>query len=139
MLFGDGAGDMAGFAEAKPAAAQPGEVFNYSSATSVILSDIIADTLTPSPNPEARRDAMLGFIDGRLIEPLGMASLAPEFDATGTMIGGSIMHATARDYARFGEFLRNRGVVNGQRLLPATWLRFLPTPSKTDAGYVGHR
>src|SRR3546814_5749736 len=26
MLFGDGAGDMAGFAEAKPAAAQPGEV-----------------------------------------------------------------------------------------------------------------
>src|SRR3546814_13624806 len=90
MLFGDGAGDMAGFAEAKPAAAQPGEVFNYSSATSVILSDIIADTLTPSPHPEARRDAMLGFIDGRLIEPLGMASLNPEGVAQGTTIGGYI-------------------------------------------------
>jgi CubicO group peptidase (beta-lactamase class C family) len=138
MLFGEGAGDMAGFAEAKPAAAQPGEVFNYSSATSVILADIIADTLTPSPSPEARRDAMLGFIGGRLIEPLGMASLTPEFDAKGTMIGGSIMHATARDYARFGEFLRNRGVVNGQRLLPETWMRFMLTPSKNDAGYGGH-
>src|SRR3546814_13999640 len=78
---------------------------------------------------------MLGFIDGRLIEPLGMASLAPEFDAKGTMIGGSIMHATARDYARFGEFLRNRGVVNGQRLLPETWLRFMLTPPKNDEGY----
>src|SRR3546814_10212260 len=37
MLFGGGAQDMAGFAEAKPAVARPGEVFNYSSATSVIL------------------------------------------------------------------------------------------------------
>ncbi|MCM3420353.1 serine hydrolase domain-containing protein [Sphingopyxis alaskensis] len=138
MLFGGGAADMAGFAEAKPAAAQPGEVFNYSSATSIILSDIIADTLTPSESPDARRDAMRDFIAGRLIEPLGMTSLTPEFDAKGTMIGGSIMHATARDYARFGEFLRNDGVVNGQRLLPESWIRFMLTPSTRDAGYGGH-
>lgn len=138
MLFGNGAGDMAGFAEAKPAAAQPDEVFNYSSATSVILSDILADTLTPSQNPDARRDAMRDFIGGRLVEPLGMTSLTPEYDAKGTMIGGSIMHATARDYAKFGEFLRNHGVVNGQRLLPETWMRFMLTPSANDAGYGGH-
>lgn len=138
MLFGAGAQDMAGFAEAKPAAAQPGEIFNYSSATSVILSDILTDTLTPSQNPEARRDAMREFILGRLAEPLGMTSLTPEFDAHGTMIGGSIMHATARDYAKFGEFLRNHGVVNGQRLLPETWMTFMLTPSATDAGYGGH-
>lgn len=138
MLFGPGAADMAGFAEAKPAAAQPGEAFNYSSATSVILSDIIADTLTPSQNAEARREAMREFIHGRLTEPLGMTSLTPEFDAKGTMIGGSIMHATARDYARFGEFLRNHGVVGGQRLLPETWMRFMLTPSATDGGYGGH-
>ncbi|MDK2761688.1 MAG: beta-lactamase family protein [Sphingopyxis sp.] len=138
MLFGNGASDMAAFAEAKPAAAQPDEVFNYSSATSVILADIIADTLTPSQNPDARRDAMRDFIGGRLIEPLGMTSLTPEFDERGTMIGGSIMHATARDYAKFGEFLRNRGVVNGQRLLPETWMKFMLTPSKADGGYGGH-
>ena len=138
MLFGSGAADMAGFAEAKPAAAQPDEVFNYSSATSVILADIIADTLTPSQNPDARRDAMRDFIGGRLVEPLGMTSLTPEYDARGTMIGGSIMHATARDYAKFGEFLRNHGVVNGQRLLPETWMRFMLTPSANDAGYGGH-
>ncbi|AQA00500.1 serine hydrolase [Sphingopyxis sp. QXT-31] len=138
MLFGGGAPDMAGFAEAKPAAAQPGEVFNYSSATSVILADILADTLTPSKSPEARREAMREFISGRLAEPLGMTSLTPEFDAAGTMIGGSIMHATARDYARFGEFLRNHGVVNGQRLLPESWMDFMLKPSAKDAGYGGH-
>ncbi len=138
MLFGGGAGDMAGFAEAKPAAAQPGEIFNYSSATSVILADILADTLTPSQSPTARRDAMRDFIAGRLVEPLGMTSLTPEFDASGTMIGGSIMHATARDYARFGEFLRNHGVVNGQRLLPESWMDFMLSPSENDGGYGGH-
>jgi CubicO group peptidase (beta-lactamase class C family) len=138
MLFGPGAADMAGFAEAKPAAAQPGEAFNYSSATSVILADIIAGTLTPSRNAEARRETMREYIRGRLIEPLGMTSLTPEFDAKGTMIGGSIMHATARDYAKFGEFLRNHGVAGGQRLLPETWMRFMLTPSANDAGYGGH-
>lgn len=138
MLFGGGASDMAGFAEAKPAVAQPGELFNYSSATSVILSDILADTLTPSQSPEARREAVREFIAGRLAEPLGMTSLTPEFDARGTMIGGSIMHATARDYAKFGEFLRNHGVVNGQRLLPESWMRFMLAPSANDAGYGGH-
>ena len=138
MLFGAGAQDMASFAEAKPAAARPGELFNYSSATSVILSDVLTDTLTPSQNPDARREAMREFIQGRLAEPLGMTSLTPEFDAHGTMIGGSIMHATARDYAKFGEFLRNRGVVNGQRLLPETWMRFMLSPSPNDAGYGGH-
>ncbi|WP_223181485.1 serine hydrolase domain-containing protein [Sphingopyxis sp. LK2115] len=138
MLFGGGADDMAGFAEAKPAAAQPGEVFNYSSATSIILADIIADTLTPSESPDARREAMRDFIAGRLVEPLGMTSLTPEFDARGTMIGGSIMHAAARDYARFGEFLRNDGVVGGQRLLPESWIDFMLAPSANDAGYGGH-
>jgi CubicO group peptidase (beta-lactamase class C family) len=138
MLFGSGAPDMAAFAEAKPAAAQPGEVFNYSSATSVILADILVDTLTPSKSPEARREAMREFISGRLAEPLGMTSLTPEFDAAGTMIGGSIMHATARDYAKFGEFLRNHGVVNGQRLLPESWMDFMLRPSPKDAGYGGH-
>jgi CubicO group peptidase (beta-lactamase class C family) len=138
MLFGEGAGDMAGFAEAKPAIAAAGEVFNYSSATTVILSDIVADTLTPSKTPSVRRDAVLEFMRGRLIEPLGMTSLTPEFDARGTMIGGSFMHATARDYARFGEFLRLHGVANGHRLLPESWMDFMLSPSPADHGYGGH-
>jgi CubicO group peptidase (beta-lactamase class C family) len=138
MLFGDGARDMAGFAEAKPAVARPNEIFNYSSATSVILADILTDTLTPSRNPQARRAAMLELISGRLTEPLGMTSLTPEFDAKGTMIGGSIMHATARDYAKFGEFLRKHGVVKGQRLLPESWMQFMLSSAPTDPGYGGH-
>lgn len=139
MLFGESSSDMAGMAEAKPAAAQPNEVYNYSSATSVILSDIVARSLTDSDNPVVRRDAVRNLLLGRLASPLGMTSLTPEFDAAGTMVGGSIMHATARDYAKFGEFLRRRGqTADGTRLLPESWIDFMLTPSPTDGGYGGH-
>jgi CubicO group peptidase (beta-lactamase class C family) len=138
MLFGPEARDMAAFAEAKPAVAKAGEQYNYSSATSVILADIVADALAPGAKPMARRDAVLEFLRGRLIEPTGMTSLTPEFDAAGTMIGGSIMHATARDYAKFGELLRNDGMVDGQRVLPQSWIDFMRAPAPTDGGYGGH-
>ncbi|NJS15029.1 MAG: serine hydrolase [Sphingopyxis sp.] len=138
MLFGTEARDMAAFAEAKPAVAKAGELYNYSSATSVILADILADTLAPGANAAARRDAVLDFLRGRLIEPTGMTSLTPEFDTAGTMIGGSMMHATARDYAKFGELLRNNGMVGGQRLLPQSWIDFMRAPAPSDGGYGGH-
>jgi len=138
MLFTDGAQDMAAYAEAKPLADQPGSTFNYSSATSVILSDALTRMLTDSPDPETRRAAMMRFVDGRLKEPVGLSSLTPEFDARGTMIGGSIMHMTARDYARFGEFLRNRGQANGRQILSERWIDFMTAPSARNGGYGGH-
>ncbi|MEQ1687387.1 MAG: serine hydrolase [Sphingopyxis sp.] len=139
MLFGAGSPNMAGQAEDKPPVAAPGEQFNYSSSTSLILSDIIARALTDSRVPSVRRDAVRNFIDGRLAGPLGMASLTPEFDASGTMIGGSVMHATARDFARFGEFLRSRGETpDGTRLVPENWIAFMLEPSPANPGYGGH-
>ncbi len=138
MLFGSAVQDMAGFAEGKPLAAQPGERFNYSSATSVILADVLTRSLTNSDNARTRRDAMRTFIAERLTGPLGMTSLTPEFDARGTMIGGSIMHATARDYARLGELLRQRGQAGGQQLLPERWVDFMLSSSPRNPGYGGH-
>ena len=93
--------------------AEPGKQFEYSSNTSVILADIAARALAASDKPEARRKAVADYLQVRLFGPLGMTSMVPEFDASGTLIGGSLMHGTARDWARFGEFLRNRGAVAG--------------------------
>jgi CubicO group peptidase (beta-lactamase class C family) len=138
MLFTDGAQDMAAFAEGKPLADEPGNHFSYSSATSVILSDLITRMLTDDADPAARQAAMMRFIDGRLKAPVGLASLTPEFDARGTMIGGSILHMTARDYARFGEFLRNRGRANGRQILSERWIDFMTSPSRRNPGYGGH-
>jgi len=138
MLFTDGRDNMASYAESQSLEAKPGEKFEYSSNTSVILSDIMTRALTDSKNPDVRRRAMMDFMRGRLIEPLGMDSMVPEFDRNGTMIGGSIMHANARDWAKFGEFLRNKGSVKGNQIVPRAWVDFMLTPSPNLPIYGGH-
>jgi len=138
MLFLSGASDVAGYAEARPMEAEPGEKYEYSTATSMILSDIITRTLTGSSDPQIRRDAAMRFIRGRLLEPLGMNDTVFEFDPNGTFLGGSIIHATARDYATFGEFLRHKGAHKGAQHLPVNWVRFMLTSSPNDPAYGGH-
>jgi CubicO group peptidase (beta-lactamase class C family) len=138
MLFLDGRENVARYAEGRMLEAAPGKKFEYSSATSHILVDIMTRALTDSRNPQVRRDAMLDYARGRLFEPLGMKSVIPQFDRNGTMLGGTMIHATARDWAKFGEFLRNNGSVRSAQLLPTTWVRFMQTSSANDAAYGGH-
>ncbi len=138
MLFLDGAQDTAAYAEARPMEATAGEKFEYSTATTIILSDIITRTLTNSSDPLVRRDVTLRFIRGRLLEPLGMDGTYPEFDPNGTFLGGSFIQATARDYAKFGEFLRHNGARKGAKHLPVSWVQFMKTSSENDPAYGGH-
>jgi CubicO group peptidase (beta-lactamase class C family) len=138
MLFLDGRENVARYAESRPLEANPGEKFEYSTATSNILTDIMTRSLTTSKDPKERRDAMLEYARGRLFEPLGMSSAFPEFDRNGTMLGGSMMHATARDWAKFGEFLRNNGSVRAAQMLPTSWTRFMKTPARTNNSYGAH-
>ena len=135
MLFLDGRDDMADYATAQPLEAEPGESFEYSSNTTVILADIAARALTDSKAPEARRKAVGDYLRARLFEPLGMTSVVPEFDRSGTLIGGSLMHATARDWAKFGEFLRTKGSVGGEQVVPRSWIEAMVTPSPASPHY----
>lgn len=139
MLFLDGRDAMAHYAETQPLDADPGSAWNYSTPTSVILADIATRALTRSDRPEVRRAAMDGYLHERLFEPAGMASATAEFDATGTYVGGSMVHATARDWAKFGELLRHEGVSDdGVQVVPRGWVRFMTTPSPADPAYGAH-
>jgi CubicO group peptidase (beta-lactamase class C family) len=136
MLFLEGRDNMAKWASEQPLEAEPGKQFEYSSNTSVILADVAARALTRSKTPEARRKAVADYLDQRLFGPLGMASMVPEFDASGTLIGGSLMHATARDWAKLGEFLRRKGrTPSGEQLVPQRWVEAMVTPSPAAAQY----
>jgi CubicO group peptidase (beta-lactamase class C family) len=136
MLFLDGRDNMARWAEEQPLEAEPGKQFEYSSNTSVILADIAARALTASSKPEDRRKAVADYLQQRLFGPLGMTSMVPEFDASGTLIGGSLMHATARDWAKLGEFLRLKGrAPGGEQLVPQRWVEAMVTPSPARANY----
>ncbi|WP_240624537.1 serine hydrolase domain-containing protein [Aurantiacibacter odishensis] len=136
MLFLDGRDNMSGWAEAQPLEHEPGTTFRYSTASSVILSDIATDTVAEGESADARQRAMAEYVDARLAVPLGMDSLVGEYDAQGTLVGGSHFWATARDWAKFGEFLRNYGSVRGAQIVPRGWIEFMrrPSPAAPDYG-----
>lgn len=135
MLFLDGRNDTAAYAESQPLEAEPGKKFEYSTASSLILADLAARVLAPGGDPETRRRVVADYLRTRLFEPVGMKSMVPEFDAAGTLLGGSMIHGTARDWARFGEFLRNGGSVAGAQIVPRGWIEFTTTPSPREPQY----
>jgi CubicO group peptidase (beta-lactamase class C family) len=135
LLFLDGRDDGAAYAEAQPLEAEPGRHFDYSTATAAILADVATRALTDSADPGIRHQVMADYLRTRLSEPLGMRSLLAEYDARGTLQGGSMIHATARDWGRFGEFLRNQGSVRGAQVVPRAWVSLITHPSPANPAY----
>ena len=127
MLYGAGAADMAAYASGLPLAHAPGDVWNYSSGTSIIVSRIIGDVVGGG------REGMEAFLRDRLFLPAGMTTAVPKFDDSATFIGSSYVYATARDFARFGELYRNDGIAaDGTRVLPAGWSAHAATFTAVD-------
>jgi CubicO group peptidase (beta-lactamase class C family) len=121
--------DAAGFAHEQPLEHPPGEVWSYSSGTANILSRIVQDAAGKLGANVARV---------KLFQPLGMTSATMEADEDGTLVGSSYMYATARDWARYGQFLLQGGVWQGQALLPAGYVAMMATPVTASGGQYGH-
>jgi CubicO group peptidase (beta-lactamase class C family) len=121
--------DAAGFARDQPLQHPPGEVWSYSSGSANILSRIVQD---------AAGKLGAGVARAKLFDPLGMASATLETDEDGTLVGSSYMYATARDWARYGQFLLQKGVWQGQELLPAGYVAMMATPVAPSGGQYGH-
>ena len=69
-----------------------------------------------------------------------MRSAVIEADATGTYVGSSYLHATARDYARFALLYLHDGVWQGERILPEGWADYAmtATPAAAQDNYGAH-
>lgn len=125
--------NMPAYAASRPLVAGIGDRFSYSSGTSVVLSRIWQNLF------EDPMDA-LAWPRRALFAPLGMDSAIMEADARGTFVGSSYLYATARDWARFGQFLLQEGEWEGRRLLPdgyVDWMR-RPTPASNGEYGQGH-
>ena len=120
--------DMASFAAAKPLTGEVGKVFSYSSGTAVMLSRLWQDAI-------GDKDKALMWPRTALFEPLGMHSAVLETDETGTFVGSSYLYATAHDWARFGQFLLQGGVWNGNQILPAGFVDWMREPAPASKVY----
>jgi CubicO group peptidase (beta-lactamase class C family) len=120
--------DMAAFARAQPLDHPAGTTWSYSSGTAVILARIFQESAGP---------AALTWVRERLFDPLGMTSAVIETDAHGTLVGSSYMYATARDWARYGQFLLQQGTWHGQEILPPGFVTLMTTPVPASGGQYG--
>jgi CubicO group peptidase (beta-lactamase class C family) len=123
--------DMAGFARSPPLAHPPGEVWLYSSGTAVILARSAQEARAEEPQDLA------SFINVRLFGPIGITTATIEPDERGTLVGSSYMYATARDWARYGLFLLQDGMWQGEELLPPGYVTMMATPVEASHGQYG--
>ncbi len=117
--------DMVEFAAGRPAAYPTATEFSYSSGTSTVLSRVWQGQL---------EEGDLGYPRTALFDPLGMHSAVMETDGADTFVGSSYMYATARDWARFGQFLLQGGVWKGQQILPKGYTDWMFEPVATSDG-----
>ncbi|MGQ7246164.1 serine hydrolase domain-containing protein [Halomonas sp. V046] len=110
-----------------PRAAEPGTVNNYSTGETQILAEFIHGAID---RPLAE------YLSEKLWQPYGMESDATWWleSPDGVEIGGSGIGATLRDYARFGQFILDDGVIDGESLLPEGWVEEASTPKTLKGG-----
>jgi CubicO group peptidase (beta-lactamase class C family) len=136
-LFVGGTQAMAKRAIAAPLEVKPGTKFNYSSLTTLILSEIVTRTLTRSTDPRVRAQAYRAFVEARLFKPAGIKGAVLDFDGAGTQIGGSLIYMTIDDYGRWGQLMLRGQGVDGSQVIAPDWLAFMTTASPTNAEYGG--
>ena len=130
MLFGAGRADVGRAAAQTAFAHPPGTVWSYSSGSANILSRVLRDRI-------GAREPYRAFVFTRLFAPLGITSAVPEFDASGTWIASSYVHATARDFAKFGLLYLRGGMWDGKQLIPRDWVDVARTPTLASKGLYG--
>ncbi|RMG26987.1 MAG: class C beta-lactamase-related serine hydrolase [Bacteroidetes bacterium] len=128
MLFRSG--DAGRLAISRPARYPPDSVWAYASGTTNILSEIIERQF-------GSQEEALAFPRLALFNKIGMRSMQPEADASGTYVGSSFALATPRDWARFGLLYLHDGVWMGQRLLPEGWVAYSRRPARKSQGRYG--
>jgi CubicO group peptidase (beta-lactamase class C family) len=113
----------AAFAASRPLGSAPGTTWRYANGTSNALMQVlrVAHGETDESFVQWPRRA--------LFDRIGMRSAVLELDALGIPVASSFAQASPRDWARFGQFLLQDGVWNGERILPPGWVHYMTTPT----------
>ena len=97
----------------RPLVRTPGTSMEYSTGTSHLLSAVLT---------RATKRSTWQFAQEALARPLGFTLARWTRDPQGIYLGGNEMLMTPRQMVAFGELYRNRGMANGRRVLPASWI-----------------
>ncbi len=129
MLLGVGHRDQLKHVLTHKLVAEPGKRWSYSTGDAGLAAALAKRALAKSHG----NDAFWKL----LFEPAGMKRIVVEEDALGAPIGGAMMFATPREFAKFGFLFLNDGCWNGERLLPEGWVTASTTPSDVFVASAG--
>jgi CubicO group peptidase (beta-lactamase class C family) len=110
-----------------PRAAAPGTVNNYNTGETQVAGEIVRSAV---------RRPLATYLSERIWSRFGMEADAKWWldSKAGHEIGGSGFCATLRDYGRFGLFLLNGGIADGEAILPDGWTREATSPKVLRGG-----
>jgi len=117
-----GGWDASASARNRGLVAEPGTVYDYEN------FDVVLGLLTLE-RALGSKQAYLEFPHRELFRKIGMRSTLPGVDRFGNYIMSSQVYTNARDLARLVLLYLNRGVWNGERILPESWVDFVRTPA----------
>jgi CubicO group peptidase (beta-lactamase class C family) len=120
--------NMVDYAVSQPLEEKMGAYWEYSSGSSNMLSGILRDRM----NDKEYFDFPYTFFDR-----IGASSFMMETDASGNFVSSSYAWATARDWAKFGQFFLDEGMVDSTRLLPEGWIDFTTEVAEGSEGEYG--
>jgi CubicO group peptidase (beta-lactamase class C family) len=104
----------------------PGDIFNYNTSISHLLSIILS---------KSTKTSTLDFAKQNLFEPLGINSTYWHQGPQGYYIGGFGLGLSARDLAKIGFLYLNNGYWDGRFIVPEHWVKE-STRQWMDAGHT---
>ncbi len=116
--------------EEKELVGKPNELWNYSSGTTNLLSNMLRGYF------ETHQE-YLDFWYSSLIDKIGMQSMLIETDLSGNYVGSSYGWATPRDWAKFGLLYLHKGNWNGEQIFDESWVDYATSPTNTSDGRYG--
>lgn len=127
----NGEPDMAGWAAHHGLEATPGTFWEYLSADSNILAEVVRGQF-------ASDEEYWAYPSKALFDPIGVDSATLETDTVGTWVASSYLWASVADWARMGELMLKDGVWQGRRVLPQGWLELASTPALPTGEGAGY-
>src|SRR2546429_3401504 len=110
-LHSDSIRDRDAVAVQLPLVASPGSAFAYGPSHLQIFNEVLRRKLNGR--------STISYIEGNVLSPLGLTSLEFKKDGRGDPLPASGFELSAREWARLGELVLERGNYHGKQIVPA--------------------
>ena len=98
---------------AHPVPHEPGTFFKYNTPATFMLSAIVQ---------KLTGEAVVDYLQPRLFKPLGISNPIWDANFQGISLGGYGLRVRTEDIAKLGQLYLQKGMWQGEQLIPATWV-----------------